>query len=137
MHVQLPACDTPILRSFCCKATVTDDVHIPQCVRHVFARGIGRHNDKMSGDRAVVTLLYRCMLRWNKALSSVPLELRPSHVDEVLPGFRKQHHGDVSSIRDLAQWGFRQHDAGSAAVLVRFVSCRCALIQEDCCNIPI
>lgn len=76
----------------------------------------------MSGDRAVVTLLYRCMLRWNKALSSVPLEIRPSHVDEVLPGFRKQHHGDVSSIRDLAQWGFRQHDFGSAALLVRFMS---------------
>ena len=87
----------------------------------------------MSGDRAVVTLLYRCMLRWHKALSSVPLELRPSHVDEVLPGFRKQQHGDVSSIRDLAQWGFRQHDAGSAAVLVRFVR---SDSREDCCKLP-
>ncbi|DBA98893.1 TPA: hypothetical protein ACH3X1_014642 [Trebouxia sp. C0004] len=76
----------------------------------------------MSGDRAVVMLLYRCMLRWNRTLSSVPLELRPSHVDEVLPGFRKQHHGDVSSIRDLAQWGFRQHDSGSAAVLGQHLS---------------
>lgn len=76
----------------------------------------------MSGDRAVVMLLYRCMLRWNKALSSVPLELRLSHVDEVLPGFRKQHHGDVSSIRDLAQWGFRQRDSASAASLVWIIS---------------
>ena len=70
----------------------------------------------MSGDRAVVTLLYRCMLRWNRSLSSVPIELRPGHIDEVLPGFRKQCSGDTGSIRQLAQWGFRQH-ASDAAVL--------------------
>lgn len=68
----------------------------------------------MSGDRAVVTLLYRCMLRWNRILSSVPLEIRSNHVDEVLPGFRTEYKGDAGSIRSLAQWGFRQNASGSA-----------------------
>ena len=62
----------------------------------------------MSGDK-VVKLLYRCMLRWDKTLGSVPLNLRSSHVDEILPGFRKQHDGEIGSLRLLAQWGFRQH----------------------------
>ena len=80
----------------------------------------------MSGDRAVVMLLYRCMLRWNRRLSSVPLELRPSHIDEVLPGFRKLHSEDTFSVRNLAQSGFRQHASGADTSTVR-LACMPAL----------
>lgn len=72
----------------------------------------------MASDKAVVTLLYRCILRWNKQLASVPLDLKASHVDEVLPGFRKQHNGNFGSIRDLAQWGFRQEATGTDSLTV-------------------
>lgn len=67
----------------------------------------------MSADRAVVTLLYRSILRWNKQLASVPVDLRAAHVEEVCPGFRKQHNGNFGSIRNLAQWGFRQEAIGT------------------------
>ncbi|KAL3131480.1 hypothetical protein ABBQ38_007787 [Trebouxia sp. C0009 RCD-2024] len=70
----------------------------------------------MSADKAVTTLLYRCILRWNKQLASVPLDVRASHVDEVLPGFRQQHNGGFGSIRELAQWGFRQDATGTDAL---------------------
>ena len=90
-----------------------------QYVKDELARGIEWQARKMSGDRAVVTLLYRCILRWNRTLSSVPIELRPSHIDEVLPGFRKQCSGDISSIRQLAQWGFRQHASDAAVMCLR------------------
>lgn len=73
----------------------------------------------MSADKAVTTLLYRCILRWNKQLASVPLDVRASHVDEVLPGFRQQHNGGFGSIRELAQWGFRQDATGTDALTVR------------------
>ena len=72
----------------------------------------------MSADKAVVTLLYRCMLRWNRLFVSVPLELRVGHIDEVLPGFRKQSGGAVGSIRELAEWGFRQQVTGSDPLTV-------------------
>lgn len=66
-----------------------------------------------SADRVVVTLLYRSILRWNRQLASVPLDLRAAHVNEVLPGFQKQHNGNFGSIRNLAQFGFRQEIAGT------------------------
>lgn len=71
----------------------------------------------MSTDKAIVTLLYRCMLRWNKQLASLPLEIRTTHIDEVLPGFRKQQ-GDVGGIRTLARFGFRQQANGTDALTV-------------------
>ena len=84
----------------------------------------------MSADKAVVTLLYRCMLRWNKQLASVPLELRAGHIEEVLPGFRKHYGGTVGSIRDLAELGFRQQVTGidawtvSIAIIGHLPHCR-------------
>ena len=80
----------------------------------------------MSADRAVVTLLYRSILRWNKQLASVPVDLRAAHVDEILPGFRKQYNGNFGSIRNLAQWGFRQEATGTTdpSTVRSFRSCR-------------
>ena len=73
----------------------------------------------MSADKAVVTLLYRSILRWNKKLASVPLDIRVSHVEELLPGFRKQHNGNFGSVRNLAKWGFRQEATGTDSLTVR------------------
>lgn len=70
----------------------------------------------MSGDKAVVRLLYRCMLRWSRRLDSLPLDLRPSHIDEIIPGVRRQLSGDTESIRNLARVGFRQHAAANSSV---------------------
>ena len=74
---------------------------------------------QMSTDKAVVTLLYRCMLRWSKQLAAVPLELRAGHVDEVLPGYRQQHSWTMGNIRNLAAWGFRREITGIDPSTVR------------------
>lgn len=66
----------------------------------------------MSGDKAVVKLLYRCMLRCSRQIDALPLDLRASHIDEVLPGLRRELGDKSGSVRSLAQIGFRQQVFG-------------------------
>ena len=66
----------------------------------------------MSGDKAVVKLLYRCMLRCSRQIDALPLDLRASHIDEVLPGLRRELGDKSGSVRSLAQIGFRQQAFG-------------------------
>lgn len=86
-------------------------------------------------DRAVITLLYRSILRWNRQLTSVPVDLRPAHVEEVLPGFRNQYNGNFGSIRNLAQYGFRQEVAGTTSIVTVRLSYAEAYCISHCMSV--
>ena len=62
----------------------------------------------MPGDKAVVVLLYRHILRWHKRLDGVPLPLKSSHITELVPNLPELRHEYTTTVRRIAHRAFRQ-----------------------------